>query len=168
MNVLEVVGNVIPQIYANHSDFNDMSEDLTVDFGKEFSKLDRFSLKDKFSHTFEPRSLEDAFGRTSGRYSYYKNQFNLEYSRDIAQQFSFATRYTNQIDEVSREDLKDSGLNKIGFEADYWTSSDCTLFSSYDFSRRKFDPGQDSSTHRSAQGDDIILPRNGICQGKWG
>jgi len=149
---LELAANIIQQLFANYDNFNNTSQDVTLSFRQELSKYDRISLKDVFTHTYEPRSFEDAFGRATGRYSYYRNKLNLAYTKDIAKQLSVTARYANEIDEISREDLSDSSLNKAGLEATYFPSSATILMFSYDFSERDFDPGDNATTHTIAGG----------------
>lgn len=149
---LNLAANVTQQLFADYDNFNNTSQDLTIDFQQEFSKYDRISLRDTFTHTYEPRSFEDAFGRTTGRYSYYRNRFSLDYTRDIAKQLSLSARYANEVDEISRKDLSDSSLNRAGLEATYFLSSATILLCFYDFTYRDFDPGASASTNTIAAG----------------
>lgn len=165
---LELTANVFQQFFADYDNFNNTSEDLTLNFQQEFSKYDRISLRNIFTHTYEPRSFEEAFGITKGRYSYYRNRFNLTYAKDISKQLGISARYANEIDEVSREDLSDSSLNRVGLEATYFLASTTILMFSYDFSRRDFDPGNNATIHTIAPGLKHYFTKQLYFDGKAG
>ena len=148
----ELITNINQQIFTNYDDFNNTSQDLSLNFQQEFSKFSRISIRNVFSHTYEPRSFEDAFGRTRGRYSYYRNRLNLAYIRDVTKQLSITARYINEIDEISRQDLSDSYLNTAGIGATYFLNSVTSFLFSYDFSHRDFDPGSDATINTIAAG----------------
>jgi len=150
MNSLELITDITRNTFVSHQDFNNTSEDVTLRFQREFSKFDRISLRDSFTHAEEPRSFEDEFGRTSGRYSYYRNNFNISYTRDISKSLSFNLRYANRIYAVSREDMSDSYFNNIGFDASYIFGPRTIATFSYDYEHRKFDPGAKSYIHKIA------------------
>lgn len=138
---LELRGNIAHNKYADYSNYDNTSEDLTINAKKEFSAYERAILTDTFTHAEEPSSFEDEFGRTSGRYSYNRNRFNIAYSKDLSKEFTITGRYLNDFDTYSRSDLSDSVQHRIGFEGDYTVSSYTTLLAMYDFYYRDFDPG---------------------------
>ncbi|MBN2097698.1 MAG: outer membrane beta-barrel protein [Candidatus Omnitrophica bacterium] len=152
MRSLSLAANIFQQLFADCSDFNNTSQDLSLDYKQELSKYARLSLLNRFSHSYEPRSFEDAFGRSGGRYSYYRNRFSLGYIKDISKQLSVGARYANELNEISREDLADSYLNNFGLDATYFLSSNNILSGSYDFSNRNFNPGSSASTNSLATG----------------
>jgi hypothetical protein len=139
-------GDISRNFFADNSNFNNTSEDIRFDFGQEFSKYDRISLQDTFSHATEPRSFEDALGRTSGRYSTYSNRFNAAYTRELTRQLSVITRYAHETNQYSRKDLKHSALDSIGLETDYAFSSMTIALLSYDFAKRQFERGAHAYT----------------------
>jgi len=65
---------------------------------QDFSKVDDVSIKDVLEHSYEPQSFEDALGRTNGRYSYFRNRLNVDYTRDLSKQLSAILRYFGQTD----------------------------------------------------------------------
>lgn len=150
--ILEFMAHINQQIFAENHDFNNMSQDLRLMFSSEFSKYDRIRLENLLIHTDEPRSFEEAFGRIGGRYSYYRNRFNFNYTKDISKQFRIITKYANELNSASREDIKDSYLNKAGFEMDYFPSLATMLLCSYEFANRKFAHSEEASTHTIAVG----------------
>jgi hypothetical protein len=147
---LDFTGRINQHIFAKHDNFNNMSEELELNFQNEFSKYDSIRLKNTFTHANEPRGFEETFEGAEGRYGYYRNKFNLDYVRDISKQFTVIARYTNQIDKLSRKDLKDSYLNTLGFEADYIYNADTVFLMSYDFSKRTYDDARAISIHTVA------------------
>ena len=99
---LTLSGDIKQQLYAREAGFNNLSEALRLNFNQEFSRYDRLRVTDSFTHADEPTSFEDDFGRTAGRYSYYRNTFNTEYTRDISRQISVQGHYGNESYNASR------------------------------------------------------------------
>ena len=164
----DLTAKIIQQIFAKYSGYNRLSENLILNFQQEFSKYDRMSLRDVFSHTYESITFEQAFGRTPGRYSHYRNRFNFGYTKDIAKQISLTAKYANEINKFFREDVRDSFQNRFGLQMDYFPNSANILTSSYNFSSRDFDPGEDVSTHSIAAGLRHYLTRQLYFDGKGG
>jgi len=144
-DALNFNGNITHHKYADNSDYDNTSEDFTLTAQKEFSPYERASLSNSFTHAEDPSSFEDEFGRTSGRYSYNRNRFNIAFSKDFTKEFTLTGRYFNDVDTYSRSDLSDSMQHRIGFEGDYILSSRTILMAMYDYSHRKFDPGTSAS-----------------------
>lgn len=165
---LDLTANVLQQLFAEYDDFNNTSEDLTLNFQQEFSKFDRINIKNIFTHTYEPSSFEEAFGITTGRYSYYRNKLYLAYMKELAKQLSVGARYTNEIDEISRTDLSDSSLNGTGIDLNYFHSFATTFMLSYDFSQRDFEPGSNAITNTIAPGLRHYLTKKLYFDGKTG
>lgn len=149
---LDFMGHINRDIFAANHNFNNTSEKLELNFQNELSKYDIIRLKDTFTHAYEQSSFDDTFEGAEGRYTYYKNQFNLDYTRDISKQFTVIARYANEINELSREGTRDSYLNTLGFETDYIYSADTVFFMLYNFSKRKYDDAGDISIHTVAAG----------------
>ena len=149
---LEFLGNVARHQYKDNNNFDNTSEDFSLSAKKEFSPYDRAILSDTFIHAEEPSSFEDEFGRTSGRYSYNRNRFNLAFSKDLTKEFTLIGRYLNDYDTYSRSGMSDSVQNRLGFEGDYSISSHTTVFGSYDYYRRDFYPGADATTNSLSAG----------------
>lgn len=156
---LRLKGALSQELFLEETDFNNFSQNISLNFQKEFSKYDRFNLSNSFIHAEEPQSFQDEFGRTSGRYSYCLNRFNLGYSRDISKQLSLSLKYANEFYKPSGEDLLDSSLHSIGLQADYFFSSRTIFPFLYEFFYRDFDSGQSSSIHSLAAGIRQYLTR---------
>ena len=135
-------GNVTQEFFWDNSSFNNNRQDMDLEFQKELSKLDHFQLDDTFLHAEAPRSFEDAFGSANGRYAFYHNKFETEYTRDLSKQFALQTHYGNEFYQADRADLNDSTRNHAGVELDYAHSSALIFLLSYDFSVRDFNPGK--------------------------
>ncbi|MDD5736877.1 MAG: outer membrane beta-barrel protein [Candidatus Omnitrophica bacterium] len=144
---LMVDGNYYHEFYADNSGFDNNGGDVTAELNSELSKYDRISLRDSFSKTYEPRSFEDQFGFVGGRYSSTRNRVDFGYARDVSQHFGLSTRYSNEYNTYSRDDIAKSFLNSGGVEGAYIVSSDFTIFSAYDYSRRDFDKGPHATTN---------------------
>lgn len=144
---LRLSGNILQNTFLDHVNFNSLAQDFMADFINELSKRDRLLLSDAFSRSEEPRSFEDTFGSTSGRYRIQKNKFSFGYEREINSQYGFQARYTNAVDTYSRPDLADSYLNSLSFQLGYRQSSTFSFFGTYDFTYRYFDPGSRALTN---------------------
>lgn len=170
---LELIGSVLNRTYAKNSEFDNTVEDLTLGFVNEFSEYDRMSLSNVFIHSNEPlffRSdfFDEQFARTGGQFEYTRNNFNIDYTRDITRQLSVIARYGNSIDIFSGVDLEDSFFNKAGLEADYLFSSTTTSLFSYDFSNREFEDNQDASIHTITTGIRQYITKKLYFDGKAG
>jgi opacity protein-like surface antigen len=140
------------RLFARNADFNNTEEELRFDWRGELSKRDRFSMVNAFVHAEEPRSFEDAFGQTNGRYGYSRNRVNLAYTRDVAKQLSISGAYGNELYNASRDDLRDSWQHQAGAQADWILSAMTIARGRYEFSHRSFDPGGNATRHTTAAG----------------
>jgi hypothetical protein len=144
---LNVEGNFSRHLFADHPSFNNNSQDINMDFQKEFSRYDRFSATNKFAHSEDPKSFEDDFGRTSGRYSYYRNIFKAEYTRDVSKHVSLQGHYGNENYSASGEDSSDSLLHRVGFDVNYIKNSATAFLIGYDFTARDIDESGSATVH---------------------
>lgn len=144
--------NVHRQIFAQKRSFNNTSEDVTVIFSEELTKYQRVNLKNAFTHTYEPASFQESFGRTSGRYSYYMNQFHLEYARELSKQRTFSAAYSNEINEFRRAGQDDSFENSLSAQLDMDLNSTSDVLLLYKFSARDFNSGGNAFQNTLAAG----------------
>lgn len=144
----ELAGKITDQIFAKQPEQNNVTQFVNLNFKNEFSKRDRISLKNVFEHFEAPSSgdttaegyYSSQFGRTAGRFEYFKNKFDIAYSYDIAKQSSLFVKYANEINIFSGTDRENSLLNKPGFGLSYTFSPTATIFSfSYDFTSIQFE-----------------------------
>ena len=145
-------GRYYHELYADNSNFDNNGGDFTATVNSELSKSDRINISDTFSRAYEPRSFEDVFGYTGGRYSSTRNRVNLGYARDISQHIGMSLRYSNEYNTYSRSDIAKSYLNTAGVEGAYIVSSDLSFIGAYDFTRRDFDPGSAATTNTLSGG----------------
>lgn len=148
----ELDTSVTEQLFANQSGFNRTTEDFNFNFKNKFAKFNTLTLKDIFSHTYEPVSFESAFGRTSGRYGYYLNRFTMGYSRELGERWSIFGEYNNGLDDFSREGSSDSSLNELNLGSNYEYSANTSFSLLYRFSDRDFSPGSTAQDNRFASG----------------
>ncbi|MCK5581163.1 MAG: outer membrane beta-barrel protein [Candidatus Omnitrophica bacterium] len=148
----EITGDIKQQIYAQESEFNNISQALGMNFRKEFSKYDRIHVTNAFTHSEEPTSFEDAFGKTSGRYSYNRNIFNAEYIRDVSKHVSLQGRYGNESYRASRSDVRDSLSHSVGFDVNYIRSSATNYLFGYDFITHHIDDSGTATVHTVSTG----------------
>jgi len=142
-----VDGNYYHEFYASNSGFDNNGGDVSAELNAELSKYDRISLRDAFSKTYEPRSFEDQFGFIGGRYSSTRNRVDFGYAHDVSERIGLATRYSNEYNTYSRDDIAKSFLNSGGVEGSYIVSSDLSFYTAYDYSRRDFDEGPHATTN---------------------
>lgn len=144
---LNFAGNLTQQLFSHYNAYNCLEEDATLDFKGEITSRVRMTLKDVFTHTYEYRGFEEQFGAPSGRYSYFRNRFSTDFTFDILKELAMILRYQNNMDFPSREDMNNSYFNLGGAELDYSITSKTIVMGIYNFSIRKFDPGQDATTN---------------------
>ncbi len=140
-------GSVTEDIYGIHPKYTNTSENVNLTFESQFTRTDSIIFKEGFRHYYDPASFEDEFGRTPGIYSYYKNNIDFSYTRIVTKQFSLIGKYSNELNYVSRDDIKDSYLNSAGIEADYAFTTKTIGLLMYDFTRRNFVGGDDATTN---------------------
>jgi hypothetical protein len=143
----DLSGQVVHQLFAERPTYNNTAQDLTFRFRNEFSARDRIQVQNVFAHTHEPRSFEETLGRSGGRFSYYRNKLNVGYTREVLSQWSMGLRYANEIDEISRDDIRDSYLNAGGTDLSYSQSSARIFTLGYGYSQRRFENNANSDNH---------------------
>jgi hypothetical protein len=137
----KVKGLLHEKIFAEHDDFNNLSEDLSGIFKQELSKYDRIAMTNSFLHADQPSSFDDEFGRQSGRYDFYKNLFTATYGHDFSSQLNTVVNYANDFYDPSRDDLAQTDQNRIGVQTNYAVNSQTIPFAFYEYSNRYYDPG---------------------------
>lgn len=170
---LELAANIGNHTFAKNTVFNNINQDITINFKNEFSEYDRMSLTNTFRHTDAPILFrEDLFqvqqARTQGSFDIFNNRFHADYSRDVFKQMNVTLKYDNNIDVYSGFDLQGSTLNRVGVESDYSITPDTTFLFLYDFANRKFEEGSDSSTNTVTTGIRQYITRKIYFDGKAG
>ncbi|MCK5393845.1 MAG: outer membrane beta-barrel protein [Candidatus Omnitrophica bacterium] len=150
--VFSLNGNIRHNLFSKYSNFSNTSKYIALKYKSDLSRYDRVSVSNTFTHSQEPGSFDDSFGRTSGRYSRYINRFNIDYSKDITKQIFLSFRFGNETNEITREDILDSVLYKTGATIGYFMSSETIFSLAYDFSQREFDPGSKITTNTATVG----------------
>lgn len=146
-SILNFIATLTQNFFAKNHSFNNSSQKVVIDFQKSLSKYSYLKVLNTFTHIYEPRSFEEAFGRGGGRYSYYRNIFNFSLYRDFTKKLSLGFRYSNENYQVSKEGFRDSYLNRAGLDLSYFFGPKIHFLLSYDFSKREFKPGRSSSSH---------------------
>ncbi len=172
---LELIGNINNQTFAKNDIFNNITQDVTLNFTNEFSKYDRMSLKNVFSHSEAPLFSRDEFfeeeqfgERGGGRLDYFKNRFNVNYSRDFAKQLTITTRYANDIDIFSGVDRPSSAQNRAGLETAYSLSPTTIFFFTYDFAIREYEDQGNISINTIATGIRQYITKKLYFDGRTG
>ncbi len=165
---LDVKGRVTQNIYASHSEFNNISEDIYVSWHHDLTPYDGFTVRDTFQHGEDPFNFESAFGRTSGRYSFSHNYLDMSYARILSKQWTAKLNYRQFNDNYSRSDISDSVQYSPGVETIYEFDSAHQALLSYDFDHRTFDPGESASTHTVSTGYRHYLTNQWVVELKPG
>lgn len=165
---LGISGEIVRHSFAEHGSFDNTSVDMQVNFANELSKFTRLNVKNDFYYGEEPRSFEEDFGRSEGRYSFYKNKFDLSYEQDVSKQLSLTGRYFNELYAVTRQDLQDSTLNGIGLESKYFVNSQFIINSFYSFAWREYNPGNNVQHHTFGSGGHYFFTKQFSLEAKAG
>ena len=179
----ELTGKITDQIFAKQADQNNVTQFINLNFKNEFSKRDRISLNNVFTHFEAPSSTDEGdeggegyegyfsqqFGRTGGRFEFFKNKFDITYSNDIAKQLSLFVKYANEINVFSGVSLPNSILNRPGLGLNYIFSPTATIFSfSYDFTSVQFENEQDATINTIGPGIRQYITKKLFFDGKTG
>jgi|CXWL01.1.fsa_nt_gi hypothetical protein len=149
---LKLKGTITQKVFAKEHDFNNVSEFLSAKYKRELTQHDRITVDNSFTHADQPTSFEDEFGRTSGRYDFYKNSLALGLEHDFTEKFTTKFKYAAEYYDPSLDSLSNSMLNKPGVELAYAFGSRTVGSLFYDYSNKVFEPGGTVSVHSTAAG----------------
>lgn len=172
-HLLDLKGGTTQQIFARESDFNNNAQNADLKYEYLMTDKDTLRFKNNFKHYEEARSFDDQFGSTNGRYSRLRNRADLEYMRLFSSQWSGTLKYGNEISLLSRSDLRDSMINRAGFNIDYAYSS-ATIYSLiYEFLHSSFErsgtaPSSNASVNTIAGGVKRYLSKKMFVEGRGG
>jgi len=159
----ELTGDISNKTFAKNDTFNNITQHIDLNFKNEFSKRDRISLNNVFTH-FKVLSATDEgstdegyfsqqFGRSAGRFELFRNKFNVDYSNDVAKQLSLVVKYANEISVFSGVSIPNSILNKPGLGLSYLFSPTATIFSIlYEFTNVQFETEEDATINTIGPG----------------
>lgn len=149
---LNLEGSILRRTYNKYSKFNYTTESASLRFSKELTPSSRLALNDDFVHTVDPASFEDEFGNTSGRTSYLRNTFNLQYSYDLSRRWNANFSFVNSLNDYSRKELIDSYYNLYSLESGYALSSRLIALGFYQFLGYHYENLGRVKSHRLALG----------------
>ncbi|QII12815.1 hypothetical protein KsCSTR_34360 [Candidatus Kuenenia stuttgartiensis] len=170
----ELTGDIGYQAFAKNSNFNNITQHINLNFKNEFSKRDRINLKNVFTHIEAPSSEDEdfslqQFGRSTGRFEFFQNKFDINYSYDIAKQISLFVKYANEINIFSGSNRSNSFLNNPGVGLSYLFSPTETIFLfSYDFTSVQFENDPDATIHTIGPGIRQYITKKLFFDGKTG
>ncbi len=164
----DIYADVTQVMFARHNEFDNTSESVAFNGQLDLSKHDRLTLSEKFSHTYEPVSFDEAFGRTLGRYSYYTNNIVVEYIRDITSQCEAKVYYGHRSDQFAGHVAEDSYMNTAGAQIDYSLTSRTRVYAYDEFSKRTYEYGFDLSKNRAAAGIEQDITNQLSCTAEAG
>jgi hypothetical protein len=149
---LDILAQLHHQYYFDNTEFNNFAQDIGVFFKKETSEFHKFGIENTFAHDEDAITFEDEFGRESGRFDTYANDFKIINSQQITPENELKISYNNEIQEVDHPDLLDSMDNHINFEIDQVWSPKTEVFLTYDFSHSYIDQPDHAFLHILAPG----------------
>lgn len=148
-----ISGTVSEDIYLDNDDFTNTSGVITAVYKADLSKYDHFSLANRFSYEEQPSSFDDEFENDRGRFGYYRNRTDVDYTHDWTEQFLTHASYMHQFNDITRAGSQDSSSHEASFEGEYAVSSRWSWIGGYGFRFRDFyDGGQDSHAHSAIAG----------------
>jgi len=156
---INIKGDVTEQIFASHSNLDNTSEDLNLTLQEELTQHDRLALVDILTHSDSPLTFEDAFGRTTGRYSSLNNQNGISYTHDFTKRLSAEMHYGEATTDYSQKNLTNSSFQQVGGTINYTHDSADIFNATYDYIRRSFEHGFNATTNSIAGGIRRYLTR---------
>ena len=151
-NTLTVLTKVTEKLFNKNSSFTNTAQELKVEYIRQLTKFDEVKVVDQYTHAEEPLTFEDAFGRSTGLFNYFRNDFEFAYLKELSNKFSLKTDYGNEYYQASREDINDSLEHRINLELDYAKSSATTFLLGYEFFDKKFESENDVLIHSIISG----------------
>ena len=170
----ELTGDISNQAFAKNDTFNNITQHINLNFKNELSKRDRISLNNVFTHFEAPSSTDEGyfsqqFGRSTGRFEFFQNKFNVDYTNDIAKPLSLVVKYANEINVFSGVSNPNSILNKPGLGLRYLFSPTATIFSfSYDFTSVQFETEEDATINTIGPGIRQYITKKLYFDGRTG
>jgi hypothetical protein len=149
---LDILGQLHHQYYFDHTEFNNFSQDIGAFYKKQTSEFHTFGVEDTFTHDQDATTFEDEFGRESGRFDTYINDFSYTDSRQLTPENLLRVSYSNEIKEVDHPDLLDSVENNINIEINQVWSPKTEVFLTYDFLHSYIDLPDNAFLHILAPG----------------
>jgi hypothetical protein len=172
-NTFDLAGNLYYQIFAKNSQFNNLAGDIALDFGHEFSKTDRISLKNVFYYSeaplfFRRDFFDEQFERIDGRFNRYNNRFTVNYQKDVSKHITGTLRYVNSINAFSGVDIPASYLNTAGIEVSYLLGPATHVFLAYDFTDIRFEDNRSAMLNTVTTGVRRYITRKIYLDGAVG
>jgi len=173
---LSLGGTIRQPIHFDDSNVRNSSEIVTLDLNNDFSQYDRIRMRDIYTHTRVPErfdqvdfieecvkifreygievarddprcsEFEREFGVSQGAFDTYRNDFNLNYSRNISDEINVTVGYGNNRYDSTEENSNDSVRHNVNGSVNYSSSHATTFFLSYTFSDTSYDRGDNIST----------------------
>jgi len=174
---LRLGGTTRQPVRFDKSDIRNSSEIYTFDIDNEFSQFDRVRMRDIYTHTRVPESFnqvdfreecvklyrdyglevarddprcsefEREFGVRQGAFDTYRNDFHVNYSKNLSDQIGVSVLYGNSRFDSTEEFSNDSVRNNINGNISYSFSYASTFYLSYSFSETSYDSGDNISTN---------------------
>jgi hypothetical protein len=148
----EIKAGLTENIYTSHSSLNNLAENLSAGFTGDLNPYDHIKASEVFSHSVDPSSLENAFGRINGSYGTYYNKLDLGYSHDFTDQWSSFIHYKQTNFVFTPQSLSDSAGYNPGISMKYVLSPMAQATLNYDYRRRTFSPGGNSDANSPTVG----------------
>lgn len=133
--------------YFENKSFDNTTVGLRLSDGFEFSDRLRLTTSDDYQRSEDPRSFDDQFGRSSGRYRTDRNQINLGLDFDLNSHTMLQYTYGHEYTGYSRKDLEDTDMHHTGGRVQYAFDDANRIGVGYDYSRRFFETGNELVDH---------------------
>jgi hypothetical protein len=128
-------------LYLDHSEFNNSAQELSANWTQDLGNAGVFRLREAFRHAEEPLDFDEAFERSTGRFSSYRNRLQASHTYEMNRHLSLRPSYANELVQISREALRDSQLHQGGLELDITPGPWTVVTPSYSYGVRHFSRG---------------------------
>jgi hypothetical protein len=172
---LRFAGQMRQPVRFETSDVRNSSEIGTLDFVSEISSYDKIRIKDVYTHTRVPGSIdardfreecvrlfrdfgqeiarddprcaefEREFGVTQGAFNTFRNDFNVDYSKDMSDRIRVSIGYGNNRFDSTAEGSNDSIRNNVNGRINYSINFATVFYLSYRYSVTYYNRGDDIS-----------------------
>jgi hypothetical protein len=148
---LQLLGHTYQQLYYKQKELNNNSQDAMLNYRKEFTSRDRFTLNNTFRHQPEAREFQDMFGQPEGRNGYYTNSLNVTFTKDLINDFSIDLHYLNVITRGTSNTVNDSLSNGVGLRLNYGINAFNIIFVFYDYNITKYKSQEENIEYNNIQ-----------------
>jgi len=135
----DFIGHIYQQLFLKNNNLNYNSQDLVINYDKQLSSRDNIHINNIFNNYPEPQDFSSSFGRPSGRYAYYLNNFNIASINALTENIISNIHYNNiVVKSTNNRQLNDSISNNAGASFGLTLDPSNIVFLYYDYTNRRY------------------------------